>query len=395
MGYLEKRSIRDIDARGKRVIVRVDFNVPVKDGKVKDTARITAALPTIRFLLEQGAAVILMSHLGRPDGKPDLKYTLRPVAEKLAELIGQPVAFAADCVGAAAEQAAAALHDGELLLLENLRFHAEEEANDPAFARQLAALADIYVNDAFGTAHRAHASTEGIGHIVPAVAGFLIEKEIRSLGMALADPDSPFVAIIGGAKVSDKILVIENLLKKVDKLLLGGGMANTFLAAQGHDMQASLVEEPKLEWAREFLATDIAKQKLLLPADVVAASAFAADADYATCNVDNIPAGWQALDIGPKSLKLFATEITAARTILWNGPVGVFEMEPFAIGTTSIARKVAESAAFSIIGGGDSVAAVHKAGVEDLIDHISTGGGASLNFLEGKTLPGIAVLADK
>ncbi|MCR4962742.1 MAG: phosphoglycerate kinase [Firmicutes bacterium] len=392
---MDKKSVRDIDVAHKKVFVRVDFNVPIADGQVKDASRIVAALPTIRYLLENQAAVILASHLGRPGGQANPEFSLRPVAETLSKILSMPVQFVGDCVGPEVKQAVSQLQDGQLLMLENVRFHAEEENNNPDFAWELAHLADIYVNDAFGTAHRAHASTAGIAEYVPAVSGFLMEKELQGLGVALAGAKHPFIAIIGGAKVSDKIKFIDNLLQKVDKLLLGGGMANTFLAAAGYDMQASKVEQDKLDWAAEYLQKDIAKEKMILPVDLLAASAFAADAETKVVALDGVPAGWQVLDIGPETRRLFDAEISAASTVLWNGPMGVFEMDPFAGGTMSVAASVANSPAFSIIGGGDSVAAVKKAGLEDKIDHLSTGGGASLKFLEGKKLPGVTALLDK
>ncbi len=393
--YLDKKSVRDIDVAHKKVFVRVDFNVPIKDGQVKDTSRIEAALPTIRYLLQHQAAIILASHLGRPGGQVNPEFSLRPVAEALSKILAMPVQFVGDCIGPEVKQAVSQLQSGQILMLENVRFHAEEENNNADFAWQLAQLADVYVNDAFGTAHRAHASTAGIAEYLPAVSGLLMEKELQGLGVALAGAKHPFIAIIGGAKVSDKIKFIDNLLQKVDKLLLGGGMANTFLAAAGYDMQASKVEEDKLDWAAEYLQKDIAKEKMILPVDLVAASAFAADAETKAVALDGVPAGWQVLDIGPETRRLFDEEISAASTVLWNGPLGVFEMEPFAAGTMSVAASVANSPAFSIIGGGDSVAAIKKAGLESKIDHLSTGGGASLKFLEGKKLPGVTALLDK
>ena len=395
MSYLEKKNITDVDVAGKKVLVRVDFNVPLKEGVITDDTRIRAVLPTIEYLLEHNAAVILMSHLGRPKGQRKPELTLAPVAEKTAELLSKPVAFVSDCCGEEARNAAASLQSGQVLLLENLRFHPEEEKNDPEFAKKLAALADIYVNDAFGAAHRAHASTAGVAEYLPAVGGLLIDKEIKALGAAISSPRRPYVAIIGGAKVSDKILVIENLIESVDKLLIGGGMANTFLAATGCNMQQSLVEKERLGWARDFLLTSAAREKLLLPVDQIAAKEFAPDAKYKVCSIDAIPPGWQALDIGPKTRSIFRKAIKDAGTIVWNGPLGVFEMDAFAEGTMSMAKAIAESGAFTIIGGGDSVAAVHKAGVADKISHISTGGGASLEFLQGKILPGVNALADK
>ncbi|MFZ5626784.1 MAG: phosphoglycerate kinase [Bacillota bacterium] len=394
---MEKKTIRDVDVKGKRVLVRVDFNVPTDENRqITDDTRIRAALPTIKYLLEQGAKVILASHFGRPKGQVNEKYRLDQVAKRLSELLGQEVAKTSDCVGPEAEAAVAALAPGQALLLENVRFHAEEEKNDPEFAKKLAALADLFVNDAFGAAHRAHASTAGVAQYLPAVAGFLMEKEISIMGKALANPERPFVAIIGGAKVSDKIGVIQNLLTKVDTLIIGGGMANTFLKAQGYELGKSLVEEDKVQLAKELLAT--AQQRgveLLLPRDVVVAAAFAPDAEHKTVAVGEIPAEWQALDIGPATAEKYAGVIRQAKTVVWNGPMGVFEMDAFARGTEAVAKAMAECPGITIIGGGDSVAAVEKVGVAEKMTHISTGGGASLEFLEGKTLPGVAVLQDK
>lgn len=388
-----KKTVRDIDVKGKKVFVRVDFNVPVKDGVVGDDTRIRAALPTIQYLLDQGAAVILASHLGRPKGGPDPKYSLKPVADYLANLLGKPVVFAEDCIGPVAEAAAAALKPGEVLVLENTRFHPEEEKNDEGMSKALAKLADIYVNDAFGTAHRAHASTAGIAAYLPAVAGFLLEKEIKYLGQAIDDPKRPFVAILGGAKISDKIGVIKNLLKKADTILIGGGMANTFFKAQGYPMADSLVEEEALETARQLLAEG--KDKIRLPVDVVIADKFDAEAQSRVMPVGAVPDGWRILDIGPETVDLYSKVINGAGTIVWNGPMGVFEFPRFAEGTYGIAKAVASSGAISVIGGGESVAAINQSGLADKITHISTGGGASLEMLEGLELPGVAALADK
>ena len=391
---MNKKTIDDIDVAGKRVLVRVDFNVPLEDGAVSDDTRIRAALPTILCLLGQGAEPILCSHLGRPKGKPDAKYSLKPVAERLAQLLGRPVEMAPDCVGPVVEEMAGKIPRGGILLLENLRFHAQEEANDAGFAQALASLADIYVNDAFGSAHRAHASTAGVTKYLPAVAGLLMEKELTFLGQALAAPARPFVAVLGGAKVSDKIGVIHNLLGKVERLLIGGGMANTFLKAQDKAVGESLVENDKLGEAKALLREGGAK--LILPVDVVVADRLDAQAEKRTVEVDVVPEGWRILDIGPRTAKLFTQYLRDARTVLWNGPMGVFELEPFAAGTFAIARALAElSGATTIIGGGDSASAVERAGVADRMTHISTGGGASLEFLEGKQLPGVALLQDR
>ena len=393
---MNKKTVRDIDvnATHKRVFVRVDFNVPIDNGQVTDDTRIVASLPTIRYLIAQGAKVILASHLGRPKGKgKDQKYSMRPVAARLEQLLGKPVTFVGDCVGEEAERAVAKMNASDVVLLENVRFYPEEEKNDPAFAKKLAALADIYVNDAFGSAHRAHASTEGVAHALPAVAGFLMEKELTYLGQALADPAHPFVAILGGAKVSDKIKVIENLLPKVDALLIGGGMANTFLAAQGINIGQSLVESDKLDVAKGLI--EKGGTKIALPVDVVIADKFAADAQSKVVPVDQVPSDWRILDIGPKTIDAFEEILTNAKTVVWNGPLGVFEMPAFAKGTVEIAKRLAKSQATTIIGGGDSAAAVEQAGVADKITHISTGGGASLELLEGRVLPGVAALQDK
>jgi phosphoglycerate kinase len=388
-----KKTIRDIDPQGKRVLVRVDFNVPIKDGVVTDDTRIQAALPTLNYLLDKGAALILFSHLGRPKDGPDPKYSMRPVAEHLSKVLGKPVAFAAEAAGPVAEAAAAQLKPGDVLVLENTRFYPGETKNDPALAAQFAKLADLFVNDAFGSAHRAHASTEGVAQHLPAVAGLLMEREIQYLGQAIADPKRPFVAILGGAKISDKIGVIRNLLTKADQVLIGGGMANTFFKAQGYPIGDSLVEDEALDTARELVQTG--SGKLRLPVDVVVADRFDAEAAAKIIAMGPIEAGWRILDIGPESVKAFAKAIQNAGTVVWNGPMGVFEFPRFAQGTFGVARAVAESNATSIIGGGDSVAAINQSGLDDRITHISTGGGASLEMLEGLVLPGLAALQDK
>jgi phosphoglycerate kinase len=391
---MNKKTVRDINVSGKRVLVRVDFNVPLDSGRVTDDTRIRAAIPTIQYLIDKGAKVILASHLGRPKGKVAPEFSLKPVAVRLEQLLGVPVAMASDCVGPEVESAVAHLEPGQVLLLENLRFHPEEEKNDPAFAAQLAKLADVFVNDAFGAAHRAHASTEGVTHFLPAVAGFLMQRELDFLGRAMADPERPFIAILGGAKVSDKIGVISNLLTKVDKLLIGGGMANTFLKAKGLDMADSLVEDQVLDTARSLMAA--ADVRLLLPVDAVVADAFDANANARTVPVAAIPAGWRVLDIGPETVRQYEQALQGAKTVVWNGPMGVFEFPRFAAGTVAVAKALAALPdAVTIIGGGDSVAAVEQAGVADKMTHISTGGGASLEFLEGKELPGVAALLDK
>lgn len=394
---MNKKSLNDISVSNKKVFVRVDYNVPMdKAGNITDDTRIRATIPTLEFLLSKNAAVILASHLGRPKGKVAPEFSLKPVAEKLSQMIGREVKFAPDCVGAEASKMAAELQPGQILLLENLRFHAEEEKNDPEFAKQLAGLAEILVNDAFGVSHRAHASVHGITKYIPAVPGFLMDKELLFLGQAVTNPVRPFAAIIGGAKVSDKIGVIENLLNKVDTLIIGGGMANTFLAAQGYQLGKSLVEADKFDLAKQLLETAKAKGvNLLLPEDVVVAGKFAADAERKTVPVDQIPAEWMALDIGPATAANYSAALNGMKTVVWNGPMGVFEFDAFAVGTEAVAKAVAASGAKSIVGGGDSVAALEKLNLAAQITHISTGGGASLEFLEGKELPGIAALADK
>ncbi len=393
---MDKKTVRDLDVAGKKVLVRVDFNVPLNDkGEITDDTRITASLPTIQYLLEQKAAVILMAHLGRPKGQVKPELSLAPVAKHLGKLLGKEILFAPDCVGEAAQAAASKLKPGHILLLENLRFHKEEEKNDMEFAEKLASLADLYVNDGFGVSHRAHASVEGVTHFLPAAAGFLLEKEIQYVGQAVTNPLHPFVAIIGGAKVSDKIGVISNLLDKVDTLLIGGGMANTFLAAQGYKMGKSLVEEDKLDLAKELLAkAKKNKVNMLLPTDLVMAAAFAPDAEHVTEKVKNLNQAYMALDIGAETSKAYAEALADAKMIVWNGPMGVFEMDAFCKGTEAVAKAVAKSRATSIVGGGDSVAAIEKLGLAKRITHISTGGGASLEYLEGKVLPGVAALDD-
>lgn len=393
---MDKKTVRDLDVAGKKVLVRVDFNVPLNDkGEITDDTRITASLPTIQYLLEQKAAVILMAHLGRPKGQVKPELSLAPIAKHLGKLLGKKILFAPDCVGEAAQAAASKLKPGHILLLENLRFHKEEEKNDMEFAEKLASLADLYVNDGFGVSHRAHASVEGVTHFLPAAAGFLLEKEIQYVGQAVTNPLHPFVAIIGGAKVSDKIGVISNLLDKVDTLLIGGGMANTFLAAQGYKMGKSLVEEDKLDLAKELLAkAKKNKVNMLLPTDLVMAAAFAPDAEHVTEKVKNLNQAYMALDIGAETSKAYAEALADAKMIVWNGPMGVFEMDAFCKGTEAVAKAVAKSRATSIVGGGDSVAAIEKLGLAKRITHISTGGGASLEYLEGKVLPGVAALDD-
>jgi len=394
-----KKGLGDFDPRGRRVLVRVDVNVPIENGKVADDARIEASLPTIRHLTGRGASVVLMSHLGRPKGKPDPKYSLKPVAERLQALLGAPVAFATDCVGPEAERATKALAPGDVLLLENLRYHPEEEANDAGFAKQLAALGDAYVNDAFGAAHRAHASTEAVAHLVhPAVAGYLMERELKFLGGALESPERPFAAVLGGAKISGKIDVMTHLLGKCDRLLVGGAMMFTFMRAQGIATGRSLVEEDRIEMARQVL--DEAKRRkveLVLPVDCVASRAADGSAPSRACAVGDLAEDEMGVDIGPETVKRFAEKLADARTVVWNGPMGIFEVEAFAAGTVGVARALAEVAgggATVIVGGGDSVAAVRRTGLAGKFTHLSTGGGASLEFLEGKVLPGVAALED-
>ena len=394
---LNKKSLADIDVNGKKVFVRVDYNVPMDEAlHITNDARIQATLPTLQYLLDHNAAIILACHLGRPKGERVAKFSVAPVAKRLAEIIGKEVKFASDCVGPEAEKAAAALKPGEILLLENLRYHKEEEKNDPQFSKQLASLADVAVNDAFGVSHRAHASVEGITKYIETVAGLLMEKEIKFVGQAVSNPARPFVAIIGGAKVSDKIGVISNLLEKVDTLIIGGGMAHTFDAAKGYGIGKSICEPDKYELALELLKKAEAKGvKVVLPVDLVIADAFAPDANTRIVDVDKVDPEWEALDSGPKTSLLYAEAIKDAKTIVWNGPMGVFEMDAFAKGTEAVAQAVASSSAVSIVGGGDSIAALKKTGLSDKITHISTGGGATLEFLEGKTLPGIAAIANK
>ena len=394
---MNKKTIRDIDVAGKRVLVRVDFNVPLKNGEITDETRIQAALPTIQYLLGQNAKVVLCSHLGRPKGEFKPEFSLAPVARRLQGLLPNKVTFATDVVGKSADEAVANMKNGEVVLLENLRFHKEETKNDPEFAKKLASYGDIYVDDAFGAVHRAHASTAAVADYLPAVAGFLIEKELQFLGNAVENPVRPFVAILGGAKVADKIGVIENLFNKVDSLIIGGGMANTFLAAEGIDMKNSLVDQDSIETAKELLKkANTLGVKILLPSDVVAADKFDNDAKTVMVPVENIPDGYMALDIGASTRMIFAEEIGKAKTIIWNGPMGVAEMSSFAGGTKAVAEAMANvKDATTIIGGGDSAAAVKSLGYGDKMSHISTGGGASLEFLEGKVLPGIAALDDK
>lgn len=394
---MNKKTIKDIDVNGKRVLVRVDFNVPQDENRqITDDTRIKAALPTIKYLVENGAKVILCSHLGRPKGTFNDKYSMDIVAKSLSELLGQPVKKMDDVIGPDVEAAVKDMKNGDVVLLENVRFYKEEEANDPEFAKKLASLADIYVNDAFGTAHRAHASTEGVAHYIPAVAGFLIQKEIDYLGKAITNPERPFVAILGGAKVADKIPVIENLIEKVDTLLIGGGMAYTFLKAQGMEIGLSLLDDKSLDLCLDLIKKAADKGiNFVLPVDILEADKFAADANTKVVPISGIEAGWEGVDIGPKTMEMFREYIISAGTVVWNGPMGVFEMEPFAKGTRAIAQAMADSKAITIVGGGDSGAAVEQMGFADKMSHVSTGGGASLEFLEGKALPGVVALNDK
>ena len=390
---MNKKTVRDIDWHGKRAVVRVDFNVPLENGQVTDDTRIRESLPTIRYLMEHGAKTVLLSHLGRPKGKVAPEFSLKPAADHLAKLLGKPVTFIPE-LNDAAKQTVNQMQPGDVALAENTRFYAGEEKNDPELAKKFASLGDVFVNDAFGSAHRAHSSTEGIAHHLPAVAGFLMEKELDYLGRALGNPARPFIAILGGAKISDKIQVVRSLLAKTDYLLIGGGMANTFLKAKGLNVGASLVEDDALDTAKALM--DEAGGKLILPVDAVVADKFAADAQRKVVSVSAVPEGWRILDIGPDTVKTYTGMLHDAKTVVWNGPMGVFEMAPFAEGTFAIARALAKLPnATTIIGGGDSAAAAHESGVADKITHISTGGGASLEFLEGKTLPGVAALADK
>lgn len=396
MNVLNKKSVEDIDVKGKKVLVRCDFNVKMENGVITSDKRIVASLPTIKYLIDHGAKVILCSHLGRPKGQFNPEFSLAPVAVRLGELLGQDVKMAKDVIGDSAKELASSLKDGEVMLLENVRFHAEETKNDPEFSKALASLAEVYVNDAFGSAHRAHCSTTGVADYLPAVCGFLIQKELKYIGGALEDPKRPLVAILGGAKVSDKIGVITNLLNKVDTLIVGGGMAYTFFAALGHSVGTSICEEDKIDLAKQMMAD--AKEKgvnFLIPVDNVVGKEYKADTEYMTVNSDDIPDGWMGLDIGPKTTKMFADAVKDAGTVIWNGPMGVSEWEHFASGTIGVATAIANSNAISIIGGGDSAAAIEKLGFADKMSHISTGGGASLEFLEGKELPGVAALNDK
>ena len=393
-----KKTVRDIDVKGKKVIVRCDFNVPLNDGVITDDTRITAALPTIKYMLEEGAAVILMSHLGRPEGEANMKYTLEPVAKRLSELLEMEVEFAQSpvVVDEEVKAKAAALECGKVMLLENVRFRKEETKNGAEFAKELASLAEVFVNDAFGTAHRAHSSTAGVADYLPAVSGFLIEKEIQFLGGAVENPKRPFVAIMGGAKVGDKISVIENLLKKVDTLIIGGGMAYTFYKSMGLEIGTSILDADSIDLAAQLLKqAEERGVKMIIPVDVVCAKEFKNETETLVCKREEMPADMMGMDIGPETVALYKEEIAKAATVVWNGPMGVFEMENFATGTLEVAKALAESDAITVIGGGDSAAAVEQFGLGDKMTHISTGGGASLEFLEGKELPGVAVLEDK
>ena len=386
----DKKTIRDVVLTGRRVLVRVDFNVPLDEGRVVDDTRLLASIPTIKYLIENGACAVLCSHLGRPKGKIVPSLSLRPVAKRLSELLGQPVGFVEDCIGPKVREAVEKLQPGEIILLENTRFHPGEKANDPDFAAELASFADLFINDAFGSAHRAHASTEGVAHNLPAVAGFLMEKELNYLGVALEDPKHPYIAILGGAKISDKIGVVERLLDQADQLLIGGAMANTFFAAAGNNMADSLVEEQSLGFAKDLL--EKGGRRLMLPRDLVVADAFSEDARIQTVTPDAVPDGWRAMDIGPKTIEVFSETVKGAQLVVWNGPMGVFEFGPFAAGTKALAEVVAKCEGTTIVGGGDSAAAIRQAGLMDQIDHVSTGGGASLELIESMTLPGVDVL---
>ena len=393
-----KKTIEDVNVRGKRVLVRVDFNVPrnKETGEITDDARMRAALPTLQYLIDHGAKVIVMSHLGRPKGKVVEELRLTEVGKHLSELLGKPIRKMDDCIGPDVEAAVAEMKDGDVILLENVRFYPQEEKNDVHFSKELAKLGDIYVNDAFGTAHRAHGSTAGVGVFLPSVTGYLMKKELTALGNALMRPVKPFVAIIGGAKISDKIGVVSYLIGRADTIIIGGGMANTFLAAQGYDMKASLVEPESIEVAKETLEqAKNAGTELLLPVDVTIAAAFDAPETAKAADIDAIDDGWMALDIGPKTIEKYVAKVADAKTVIWNGPMGVFEQDVFAVGTNALAKAVAESDAYSVVGGGDSVAAVKKSGMADKINHISTGGGASLEFMEGRVLPGLAIIEER
>lgn len=394
---MNKKSIKDVDVKGKRVFCRVDFNVPMKDGQITDETRIRAALPTIQYLIEQGAKIILASHLGRPKGKVNEEMRLTPVAKRLSELLEKEVKKTDEAYGDTVKSVIDSMNEGDVLLLENVRFYPGEEKNDPELAKAFAELADVYVNDAFGAAHRAHASTEGIAHYLPAVSGFLMEKEIEVLGKALSNPDRPFTAIIGGAKVKDKIGVIENLLEKVDNLIIGGGLAYTFVKAKGHEIGKSLLEEDKIELAKSFMEKAEQKGvKFYMPVDAIVADDFSADANTKVVSIEEIPSDWEALDIGPKTREIYKDVIQKSKLVIWNGPMGVFEIDKFAEGTRAVAKALAEANdTYSVIGGGDSAAAVEKFGLADKMSHISTGGGASLEFMEGKQLPGVVALNDK